>query len=71
MAKTNFKYLMIVHLAAIVLLGILYAVVDKDGRYLVKWLLVALIGSTILQLVLWQIKASWFGPKTRKHPDLP
>jgi len=69
MAKKNIKYLVIGHLAGIMLLGVLLFFIDTDGRFIVKGMMTGLVFSMTVQLLLYRIKPGWFNNKIKHYPD--
>lgn len=71
MAKRNIKYLVIGHLAGIVVLGILLFFIGTGNRLILKGLMAGLLFSLAVQLLLYSIKPGWFSNKIKHYPEQP
>ena len=68
--KKNFRVLIIVHLAGIILSGIILLALGSDERFIMKGIMAGLAVSLAIQFLLYGIKPGLFADKINKHPDL-
>jgi hypothetical protein len=68
MAKTNFTYLLMAHLIALVLAVVLFFTMAAESRHILETLMIIILISVIVQVVLYRAKPGWFADKTRPRP---
>ena len=70
--KANFKTIILVHLAGIIILGVWSSFAGSaNGGVMLKWITGVLFVSCALQLFIYTLKPKWFADKTTNHPEQP
>ncbi|MEP6746792.1 MAG: hypothetical protein ABJB86_03650 [Bacteroidota bacterium] len=70
--RANFKTIILVHLAGIIILGLWSSFAGSEKATVVlRWITGAIFVSCALQLFIYTIKPKWFANKTTDHPEQP
>ena len=70
--RANFKTIILVHLAGIIILGVWSSFASSaHGGLVLRWITGVLFVSCALQLFIYTVKPKWFVNKTTNDPEQP